>query len=409
MKLTSTFILFLIPFAIAAQTNFQFLPINENSKWGFIDINGNELIAPQFDAYTIKKKRKSYHNVFDYVIVEKNNKIGIVDTNGILVLPTIYEDVEVSDINPLQFKVKTKEGIFPVDSAGMRLIDTPYDDLHLITNHYYAVRKGKKWGIHEVNGKQILPCEYYGFDLAYSTSMRKYVDGYFIYRGNKEGTQNGLLNLNKEIVLPPIYDTINIINDQIISASLTSNEAHLYTTSGDSLGITFQEFGRLMEGFIVLYKKEKGETTLFNLKTLKEFKPKGNCYNYSYFSRKYIKVLSTNWQVIDTLGNVVLKENYEAIKVFADSLFLMKKYISGKLGIVKIGDSIVLNNEYDRIMELNKDGFAIIYKNDKQGLINAKAEIILPAEYDKIENIKPQNRHLLIEDLEDDSTPLLYS
>ena len=369
--------------------NFQFLPINENGKWGFIDVNGNELIAPQFDAYTVHSNRKN-RQLFDYLIVEKNNKVGIVDTSGTLVLPTIYESVAVLDILPLQFKVRTKEGVFPIDSAGTPLIDTPYDDIQLITDRYYAVKKGKTWGIHEINGKQVLPCKYYGFYMAQSIS-RQYVNDYFIYQGNEEGTQNGLLSLDGKVVLQPVYNIINFINNQLVSASLVKEEFSLYTTSGDSLGIIFQTVTRLMRDFIVL-NKVFGKKTLFNLRTFQELQPKTNYKQYAYLSQKYIRAFNKDWHVIDTAGNVLLQAGYDSIVVFTDDLFLTKKYNRSKWGITKTGDSTILYSEYDFITELNTDGFAKVYKNKKQGLINAKAEIILPAEYDRIEKEDGQYR-----------------
>ena len=378
-----------MPFLLVAQLSFQFLPINENGKIGFIDIDGNELIAPQFDAYTVNVKSKN-RQLFDYLIVEKNNKVGILDTSGTLVLPPIYESVEVLDIFPFRFKVRTKDGVFPIDSSGTALIDAKYDDVRLITDQYYGVKKNNAWGIHQVNGKQTLPCKYYGFHMALSLSY-KYINGYFIYKGNKEGTKNGLLSLDGNVILPPIYHQIQFVNDNVVSASLTKDNYRLYTTSGDSSITTFKKAKPLMKDFLVL-TRPGGLKVLFNVRTFTELKSEKYFSQYGYLSKKYIRVLRSRWNVIDTTGKILLDSGYDTIRVFTDDLFLVKRYRRGKWGIAKTGDTMVQNLQYDFITELNADGFAKIYKNRKQGLINAKAEIILPVEYDRIEKEDGQYR-----------------
>ncbi len=55
----------------------------------------------------------------------------------------------------------------------------------------------------------------------------------------------------------------------------------------------------------------------------------------------------------------------------------------GKFGVAKDND-IIIPIEYNYIFGLNKNGLSLMIKNNLYGVMNNKAEIIVPAEFDDV-------------------------
>lgn len=73
---------------------------DKNKKWGFINIDGDVVLKPQFE-YARKP-------LFGFFPVAMNKKFGIVDINGDEIIPFVYEDISIE--NSLEFIAAERGG-----------------------------------------------------------------------------------------------------------------------------------------------------------------------------------------------------------------------------------------------------------------------------------------------------------
>jgi hypothetical protein len=85
------------------------------AEWGFMDTTGAWSISPQFvaanDFNTSNKTAKFI----------ENNRVGLIDTNGKIILPPLYEDANKLSDNFFKIKINNRWGV--VNAAGKLLLE----------------------------------------------------------------------------------------------------------------------------------------------------------------------------------------------------------------------------------------------------------------------------------------------
>lgn len=377
-----TWLLLLLLFSFSNTSNAQkihhYLVFDENGKKGLINHDGEVVIAPQYDAF-----KATYTERRPFIIASKDRKLGVMDTSGQVILPFQFIDVNITSVNPYGFKVRDENGVFPTDSTGQPLINKKYDDIVWINKQFIGGKKGDAWGVHELGGEQILPCKYYGFNKV-KRLIGWYTDEYFVFFGNVAGTQKGLMNKAGDLVLPPKFRDIQIVNDELAVANYKELMKFYTINDGDSLDVIFRYAKKLTNNHLSLHTGYTPNrlARIFNISEKKIIETEKVYSDIRALNKQYFKAYTGAWQVIDSSGNLVLEDFYEDVKWFTGDLF--KTELFGNWGISGLNQSIPLAHRYDIIHSLNSDGFAIVEKNQKKGLINSKGKLVIPAEFDRI-------------------------
>jgi hypothetical protein len=212
-----------------------FRAVRKGKFWGFIDVTGKEIVNTKYLEVTC------FYN--GMAAVRTVNGWGLVDRNGKLILPDKYTSIlHVAEYEVLQLEkaaiVVTEEGKSGVvDSTGKWIISPDYDEVQPAGSYWVAViRKGNKLGLmlYDTTAKkwQVLPAQFQklvlsvlprGFDeqghqfiidskLQLSPTSFEYLSpGHFEFTiGNvvRQGKKYGAVDINNNILLPPIYDLV---------------------------------------------------------------------------------------------------------------------------------------------------------------------------------------------------------
>ena len=127
---------------------------SSESGSGFIDTKGNVYCEGNKYVDTDKVKETGLLRVMD-----KNYKVGVVDTSGNTILPNIYSRVVINANGSIL--VENSDASFDLfDSDGTRLTETSYQniggsglegDLSVsVDSNYYAIERDGKWGVAEL-------------------------------------------------------------------------------------------------------------------------------------------------------------------------------------------------------------------------------------------------------------------
>ena len=244
--------------------------VKKKGEWVFIDKNGNVIgnipiqvsnkYAPSFRkglVYVIDVNEDSYILLnssgevlyklddidgYDFdkkgnnrIRVSKDNKWGIIDTLGNIIVPFRYSSIKYLPNNQMLVSANRKYGLLDINSDYKEFIPTEYDWISQNTENSFSVKLNDKYGIIDAENNIIVPIEndfideYSNGFLAFSHGdTRGWMDAYgnikfssTLYSSIKGPFPNGLLafsgnggsglgfmDTEGHEVIAPIYDSI---------------------------------------------------------------------------------------------------------------------------------------------------------------------------------------------------------
>lgn len=297
-------------------------------KYGFMDENGKIVIEPQFEwAYLFSEgvcfarigERRglidstgtftmefgdTIHNVFYFVNgVSKircglNNNIGVINKEGKTVIPAAQHTVSIE---------KDNDSVYIVVDESYSLF---------ITNKITGDTKEigiDRWKLTNKDGKAI--------GDTYDEILVGFRNGLCAVKLNDKW---GYINWNGDLVIDTIYDFARVFSKEGIARVRQGNEHFFIDKSGNKL---FSVDGTIT-GFtcnraaVVL----NGENCFVDTKGTKVFSVDADII-YPFNEKDKMATIVKNGQAskIDTMGNVVLRTNYEDIGAFIDGVAPVKK------------------------------------------------------------------------------------
>ena len=155
-------------------------PINDKSGGGFIDNKGNIIIEQKFNF--------AFRFIGNYAIVQsKNQKYGIIDKNGKIVLNFEYEDLSDLSENFVIYKENNKYGIIDIEkNIKSKAI---YDRIRPFKEGVAAVCINNKWGFINKKGEIVIEAKYFDVsnfsDGLAAISYEKYKTAGYINKNGK--------------------------------------------------------------------------------------------------------------------------------------------------------------------------------------------------------------------------------
>jgi hypothetical protein len=174
---------------------------NEEELWGIVSIHGDTLLPFAYDAIGDFS--------CDRALVAKNDKCGYVDSSGRIAIPLSYY-FSPGLLNSGQFQegyalLKQKNKSVLVDSTGKVKKFQGYEDYQRPSHGLIPVKRNKRWGYADMNGKLQINCKY---EFAYS-----FVDTLAVITQNNE---SGLIDTAGNVFIQPLYQEIKVVEKAIL-------------------------------------------------------------------------------------------------------------------------------------------------------------------------------------------------
>ncbi len=267
----------------------------------------------------------------DYFAAYQNNKWGVIDSNGNVVIDPSYAEMIIvpnskKDVFLCTFDVNYDDGTYSTKALNSKNeeIFTNYEQVEAISSvdeneklsydgSAIKVQNGGKYGLINMEGAEILPCEYDEI-----TALQGVENALLV---SKDGNY-GIVNDEGKTLLPTEYAEIQGLGDK--------------TT----------------DGFIV--KNANGK-----------------------------------YGVVDTSNGQVLETKYDGVsKIHEGDYYVVTD--GGKQKVVKKDGTESLNGSYDEIVAIlkNSENGVIFKKNNKYGVMNLSGESTIKATYDDLKEAK---------------------
>lgn len=349
------------------------------------------------------------------LVVTKDKKKGVVDSNSKTIVPVEYDDVDMGKVEEncggliIVKKSDNKSeiiyGLFNKDGVLIAPMNK-YESIRIRDMFGYEgmaevriLKEIKRQVLHTVEGDDStvyeIPIIEEGVLLKDGTLLTSYdkmsIENVGLIVVEKEG-RKGVLNDKGEIIIPVKYEDIIMKGaNGLIEVETYQNGSRKYGVYNDKgevvVPVGKYESIKIKESYIEVKKNKNGG--ILNSKGI-EIVPPGmyeECYVRKCHDRNqyYVVIKSNNKKegAVNDNGKVFIPiGKYEDFSVFNKNLALVK--LNGKSGILdKNGTMLVPIGKYDKLSY--SYGMLTYYQNGKWGVLDEKGSQATPAEYDNIE------------------------
>lgn len=308
------------------------------------------------------KKDESTVNKFteiSYFTMYNNGKWGVINSNGdniideangeMIIIPNPKKDVFICvyEVNYSDGTYKSKA----INSKSEQLY-TSYSSVEALSNYdqsnniWYEdnvlkVEKDGKYGLINLEGNEILSCEYDKIDVI-------------------KGVKNSIL-----VKKGDLYGLVNASGSSIVDTNYT-----------EILALT----NDYTNGYIV--KNSEGKLGIIGTNKEQILECKYSEIKHVYGNDMYVVKEDKNLAIVNKAGDTNIEISYTDIKsINGENVIVVN---NGKYGIIGIDKTEKVKCEYQNIIYAFSD-YYIVEKDNKYGVMNSNGEMLVGLEYDSLE------------------------
>ena len=278
-----------------------------------------------------------YVSNIEYNTVKVEDKYGVIDGNGNIVIEPTYNVIQIPNpskpvfICMSNYNTETKEYETKVLNDKKEQVITGHRNIQAIPanstadgipfeNTVLRYKRDDKYGLISLEGKEITDAIYE------EISSVTYKEGMLLV---KQDGKYGVININGKVVIKPEYDNITVDNYYDVNT------------------------GYQRTGFIVCSIKDEG-------------------YRYGYVDYRGKKILDTIYTEVERVTDL---EDEKDVYIVA--------YKDGQAGLLK-NKKQILDYEYEDIIYYAYNDVFIVQRNGKQGITDRKGKIKIDTKYTNI-------------------------
>ena len=381
------------------EADVNYYVLEKNDKYGVINKEGTVVIEPQYDGIKIPNPTK---DTFICLVNSENDTWKAVDSSNNQKW-TSYNNVDAISIKAITSLVPYEKNVLKyqegnlyglIDFEGNKITDAIYEDISSVDykEGYLKVKEQEKYGVINIKGTSIIDTAYDDITSdGYYSEEKKYEDACFILRiKTDDGYKYGCAKTNGEIMLDTVYNEISRITE-----IENSKDVYFITSLNGKYGL-MKNSDEVIENDFRSISFDRTNTLLTVQKNTSfgVYDLEGNCvipidYDDIIVGGEYINAFKgENTVIFERNGNTVNTTNSSKEKVSDNYSIIIDN--NNNYNIVDKNDKVLLKDEYS-YLEYFKDDLFIATNDSKTGLIKANGEIVVPLQYNTIQNVDGAN------------------
>lgn len=381
-------------------SEYNYFTLEQNQKYGVIDKNGNIVIEAEYEAVQIPNPSKAIfvcvkeynENTKEYETVVYNEKKEVLFSNYKNVQSiSIYTNVNSTpyEKSVLTYKENGKYGL--INLEGKQITKPVYDEISSINykEGTFLVKQNELEGIINMKGKVIIKCEYESVtsDNYYSENGNNKQAGFIVSKKTEDGYRYGYVNYRGTIILNPIYTQLErvteIANEKgVYFIAFKNGQAGLLKNNKEILNYEYEDIQYNVLGSIFITKRN-GKYGAVNQEGTTVLYPE---YDNVYTGGMYLNALKDkDIFIFDLNGNKI--ETNEVSKTKTENAnYYITIDKNNKYKVVDSKDNIIIDKDYTYIEYLPGDYF-IVERDSKSGIIDSNGKSVIELKYDSISRI----------------------
>ena len=341
------------------------LKVEQNGKYGLIDLNGKELIPIEYDEIHV------LDGVENSILIEKDGKIGLVNDDGTIIAEPQYIDIKnLGDTYKNGYITVTEDGKYGIISTTKKqILENKYDEiLQVYLNDYYLTKDGESIKVIDSKGNVIIEN---GFDEIKSVTS----NGLIFVKDNLYGE----INTSGEVIIEAKYQDLKEATDGIYIAKQNEKYGIIDESQNTKLDFNYTSISYNEKAKLYFAEDENYNTSVID----KEFNVKvTGILSEINISESYIRMrIGEQYKYYNF--NCEEKSNIEILK--NNTIFLSQK--DGKYGYVDKKGNIVVDYIYDDATEQNEYGYSAVKQNGLWGSIDKSGKIVIEPKYNLENNL----------------------
>ena len=381
-------------------SEYKYFTLEQNQKYGVIDRNGNIVIEAEYGAVQIPNPSKAIfvcvkeynENTKEYETVVYNEKKEVLLSNYKNVQAiSIYTNVNSTpyEKSVLTYKENGKYGL--INLEGKQITKPVYDEISSINykEGTFLVKQNELEGIINMKGKVIIKCEYESVtsDNYYSENGNKKQAGFIVSKKTEDGYRYGYANYRGTIILNPIYTQLErvteIANEKgVYFIAFKNGQAGLLKNNKEILNYEYEDIQYNVLGSIFVTKRN-GKYGAVNQEGTTVLYPE---YDNVYTGGMYLNALKDKDIFIFDLNRNKIETNEVSKTKTENANYYITIDKSNKYKVVDSKDNIIIDKDYTYIEYLPGDYF-IVERDSKSGIIDSNGKSVIELKYDSISRI----------------------
>ena len=384
----------------------------QNNKYGVINKNGDIVVDPIYDVVEIPNASKPVFickGNYDQNSGEYNIQVFNDKEEPILYQYYTVEAIKLNNVESngnyeksvLKYKSDNKYGL--IDFSGNKITDAIYDSIEGFNYRegILLVKKSDKYGIINIKGASIIKPKYDEIlcDEYYTTDSKYDKSGYIVGTKTDKGMRYGYIDgIKRKQILKNEYNDIYRITDKI-----DDNNIYLVAFKDGKAGV-YQNKKKIINNeyedilydanndLLTLQKTSKQGVSKFDGTTIIPIE-----YDNIFFAGEYIN--AQKGDKIDIYNFDGTKENSEYIsrKSVADKKYEIVSTSDDKYKIINNENNKVIDDNYQYVQYLFKNYFSVT-KDNKYGIIDSDGNTILNFKYNIVRLLENSNVIQVIDD-----------
>ena len=379
------------------ENDVKYYILRVNNKFGVIDKEGNIVVEPKYGDLVIPNPTK---DVFLYTegneINNKNYKAINGSGNELFGNYDVVEAIQINQLSSyvpyektvLKYKKNNLYGL--ISYTGEKITDAIYEEIQGIDykEGYLKVKKSGSYGVIDITGKQIIKCEYSNIESdGYFSEKTKYLKSGFILQVKTDnGYKYGYANYKGKVVKDAMFNDISRVNeiddDKNAYLMISMNGKYsLYKNDKDIFKSEFEDIGYDSSSKLFIVHAQNGQG-IFNIQG-KNIIPVD--YDSISIGGEYINATKGEEKIVFDLNGNKIDAKYVSYSKVSDKygIIIDENY---NYNIVDKNLNKLLKDDYIYIEYFRNDLF-IATKNANTGIIDAAGNVVVPIKYGTITKI----------------------
>lgn len=343
------------------------LKVKKDNKYGLIDYQGKLILD------TIYDKIYALEGIKNSIIIEKENKLGLCDNTGTVIIEPEYKKIlPIGNDNKNGYIVVNQENKYGViDTLKKEVLQLIYDEVESVaSNGYYVVKQD---GVNKIVDKDKSTHLENKFD-----EVCEIKDEIVIYKKNNK---YGAIKLSGEEVVQTKYDYLTFAFLNSFIAKTDNKYGVINNANEEKLKFEYSNIEYVKDGdFLLAYENDELHANIINSNF--ENKEKGIISDIN-IGKGYINVRK---QTGENIYYNFKFEQLEKNKILQENSIILQKD-NNLYGYVNADGKKVVDYIYNDAKELNQYGYAAVNKDGKWGAIDKNGKVVCECIYDLKYNI----------------------